>query len=929
MSTREEAINTAIAFALRENFALSADPEKTSSGGKSCDITVRENSDDHNCTAVECKNGQDATQRRDAVNNAKRWLKNPAYWNAIALCYPDELKNASSSDLTVHKLARRDDYLMAQVNTNGVQGRWKFGKLSDLVELIKDVEDRDIKLVAKSLDDTINAAADLITRQTTKKLAEILQVPYKLTESETDRRPALIACLLLTNTVLLHDRMQKQNAVHGLKKLSSLKKHINTYIALWRDWEKIRQVDYAPVIDPAIAIMETLPNERRTIDMFRIIIDTCVEIAPNIRKLHFDHAGPLYHKLLESAKYDGSFYTTTPASILLAEIAMPKSWLGLDWKDVNQLAQLKICDPACGTGTLLMAAARAMQDRLIAAKGNKKTLKLLHIHLVEDVLYGLDINRHAIHLAASMLTLSAPKVDYNKMNMYQMNNHVEYADKTKHGARDKVRAGSLDLLIDNEQYIPGTAHDDTHMKTTAQGIAMQAPPIKGKCDLVVMNPPYTRNSLRNLHMPDEDRKLIQKHEIEIAKTAVDSDHRQIIDQTALGSFFIPIADKLLKNNNGTLGMVYPFAFCTAPSQKDARKFLTDPARFHLELVIVSHDNRRIFFSGDTDIHECLIIARRAGFYAKPPTTTHFVILAENPSTANGARQLAKSILAAMDGNTNSLGEYGHIITVETKKLRNRAWNEACFYDQSLFHHCQTLHAKKALSPLRDVAVVGPAGQAIRDALGRVKQRQSPDRRVLWNHKTDRQTSMKTTPDSFVIWNQGKQDYAVKLWEMRSHLLIAARSWLNLNRTLAVYSEQEILGSAFVPVTPNADNKKEICKAWCVWFNSTLGILSFLNIRQKKLTYPNFSMDSMRTLPVPHPDHCNIKLLAKIFDKYADEKLKSLPDICEDEIRHALDDAVINAVPGIDRKMIEQCRLAISHEPSVTCEKEPVLAGNGA
>lgn len=923
MPTHEEAINSAIALALREKFSLSADPEKTSSDGKRCDITVRENADDHNFTAVECKNGQSPTNKREVVHNAQRWLKKPACWNAIALCYPDNLKDEPASALASGELAARNDYLMAQVNKNGVQGKWISGKLADLANLIKDVEDRDINFVVQELKEAIDSAANFFTKKTSKELAEILKILYEPTTTEVDRRPALIACLLLTNTALLHDRMEEKSVVPGLAKIITLKNNPTIYTSLLENWQKIRKVDYAPVIDPAIAILETLPNSQRTTDALNLLVDACLKIAPSIRNLHLDHAGPLYHTLLESAKYDGSFYTSTPASILLAEIAMPLSWLGVDWTDINQLAKLKICDPACGTGTLLMASARAMQERLTAT-GQKESPENLHIHLVEDILFGLDINRHAIHLAASMLTLSAPTVDYNKMNMFQMQNQVVPADKTKHGELDKVRAGSLDLLIENEQYIPGTSHDDMHIKTTAQGVAEEAPDIKKQCDLVIMNPPYTRNSLRNLHLPEADRELIQKHENKIAKTTVDSAHRQIIHQSALGSFFIPIADTLLKNDNGTLAMVYPFAFCTAPSQKGARKFLTDPTRFHLELVITSHDNRRIFFSENTDIHECLIVARRAGYYTQPPKNTHFVLLAENPPTANGARQLAKAIIAAINGNHSPLGEYGHMTVVKTKELHNRSWNEACFYDQSLCHHYKVLNENKALSQLHEVADVGPAGQGVRGAFDRVKQRQSPDMRALWDHKTDRQTRMKTTADSYVVAKPKKDNYAELLWTKRSNLLLAGRSWLNLTRTLAVYAKNPLLGSAFVPVTPNADNKKELCKAWCVWFNSTLGILSFLNIRQKKLTYPSFSMDSMRSLPLPHPKHCNISLLAQAFDKYADEKLKPFPDICEDSVRHAFDEAVIKAVPGIDLEIIKQCRSAISQEPSVTNIKDPLL-----
>ena len=926
MPTREEAINAGIAFALRENFALSADPEEISSGGRSCDITVRENADDHNFTAVECKHGQNATNKREAVKSAQRWLQNPACWNAVALCYPAELKTAATDARTPDALAARNDYLMAQVNKNGVQGKWIGGNLRALNALIRDVEDRDIKFVVQELKQGIDSAAASITSKTVKELADVLQVPYKPANSAVDRRPALIACLLLTNTALLHDRIEEKNAVSGLAKLIALKDRRDIHTVLLDNWQKIRNVDYAPVIDPAIIILQTMPSQQRTADALLRLVEACLKVAPRIRNLRLDHAGPLYHRLLESAKYDGSFYTSTPASILLAEIAMPQSWLGVDWGDVNRLAALRICDPACGTGTLLMASARAMQERLTAVDGDAKPLDDLHIHLIEEILYGLDINRHAIHLAACMLTLSAPTVNYNKMNMFQMQYHVERADQSKHGARDKVRAGSLDLLIDNEQYIPGLAHDTEQMKITAQGVSLVAPPIKGKCDLVIMNPPYTRNSLRNLHLPANDRKAIQKHEIAIAQTAVDEAHRNIINQTALGSFFIPIADTLLKRDNGTLAMIYPFAFCTAPSQKETRAFLTDPARFHLELVITSHDNRRIFFSDSTRIHECLVVARRTGYYTVPPTHTHFVSLAENPPTPNGARQLAKAIRAALDGNPGPLGEYGHMTSVKTEQLRDRSWTEACFYDQSLVHNYQTLFANSAVCPIAKIAKVEPSGRAIYDAFSMAKQRQSPDRRVLWHHKTARQTSMRTTADKYVVQTKGNDDYAAMLWEKRSNLLLAGRMRLNLNRTPAVYSEKPILGAAFVPVTPNADNKEEICKAWCVWFNSTLGVLSFLNIRQKQLTYPQFSLEMLRSLLVPHPDHSDINLLAQTFDKYADAKLNAFPDICDDAVRHALDEAVVRAVPGLDSKMIERCRASISRESSVTNEIEPLLAG---
>ena len=58
---------------------------------KRCDVHIRHQYGDRYYTATECKIGQNTTQRRVAVKDAQRWLKQADCWNAIACCYPVEL----------------------------------------------------------------------------------------------------------------------------------------------------------------------------------------------------------------------------------------------------------------------------------------------------------------------------------------------------------------------------------------------------------------------------------------------------------------------------------------------------------------------------------------------------------------------------------------------------------------------------------------------------------------------------------------------------------------------------------------------------------------------------------------------------------------------------------------------------------------------
>ena len=491
----------------------------------------------------------------------------------------------------------------------------------------------------------------------------------------------------------------------------------------------------------------------------------------------------------------------------------------------------------------------------------------------------------------------------------------------QHGvnADGKVRAGSLDILVNDAGYLPGLAPDVSQRRATASGYEDETPALAGLCDLVIMNPPFTRNDIRNRQLPPDIREQVQQHEIGLAERTQDPVRRDAIDQSTIGTFFTPIADILLRRS-GTLAIVKPFTACTNASGKDERNLLTDPSRFHLEMVVTSHDNRRIYFSENTDIHESLIVARRPspGSEQRP---TAFISLGENPASPSEAHFLADAIRQALNGDNSLLANYGTIAWRSLGQLRDRPWNAACFYDQSLSDACDGLLDNASLSPIDTLASVEPGGQRIRDAFRKARNRQNPDMQALWAHKSARQVRMRTAPDEFLVAKKGMEDYAKHLWQKRSHLLLGNRMRLNLTQTPAVYSDEAVLGSAFIPVVPFGENREALCKAWCVWLNSTFGILGFLNIRQRNLTYPAFSLDGLRSLPVPHPDHCDVAALADTFDAHADDVLRSLPEIDADPLRRALDDAVLQAVPGLPGSDVADWRRSIALEPSVNNQKD--------
>ena len=199
--------------------------------------------------------------------------------------------------------------------------------------------------------------------------------------------------------------------------------------------------------------------------------------------------------------------------MLLARLALTEDTA--NWSDANALAELKIIDPACGTGTLLMAAMHAIRDRHEHSAGAESDSAPLHLALVEDVLYGLDINRHGVQLAACNLTLGNPRVDYSRMNLFTM----------QHGPQPngRAKAGSLELLATakDKRDIASLA---VPLPTTGELDAERAEPgaapsgsLTGLFDLVIMNPPFTRNDIRNRQYNKQNRRSLQEREIEIAE----------------------------------------------------------------------------------------------------------------------------------------------------------------------------------------------------------------------------------------------------------------------------------------------------------------------------------------------------------------------------------------------------------------------------
>ena len=747
------------------------------------------------------------------------------------------------------------------------------------------------------------AAEELYQAGYAPQLATALDLPIT---SKDLRASTLVATLIISNAALLHHRLRLVPRLSNVMSLErALQEPASTQEALRHAWKAILAVDYHPVFAPASAALEALANCDAQ-EPIRQIAANAILLADELASLRFDHAGGLYHRLLASARFDGSFYTNNVSAVLLARLALNDAFV--NWADAETVASLKIIDPACGTGTLLMGAMHAIRDRHEHAAGSGTDSDMLHLALVEDMLYGLDINRNGVQLAACNLTLGNPRVDFQRMNLFTM----------RHGPQSSgdARAGSLELLATAED-----RHDIASLAVplpTAGGLEAERAepgdvpeePLTATFDLVIMNPPFTRNDIRNRQYASSNRRSLQAREIEIGRFLASRDPVafRAIDQTSIATFFIPLADALLKKSTGTLASVLSTTALTSASGAGERRFLAE--RFQIETVVTSHDPHQWNFSENTAIHESLLLARRPGAVRR---ATRFLSLARMPRDAHEA-----ILLADLINHGQPIGDWGVEHSWPWPRIREGDWTVAQFYDGGLAEakHDLAALAGSTLAPAGELCHVEPAGRRIHDAFLRDAADDAPwTTPILWDHATTRQTTMSTSADVRASPRPERERYARHLMKKAGRLLIVNRLRTDTVRVTACRAEQPLLGSAWVPVRPiEADADFE--RALCAWWNSTPGILTLLHSRSKALDYARYSLDALRALLVPDPGRTAIKPLCEAFDSCRSKSLLPWPQMDECPTRAMLDQAAAQVL-RIDGRTIADWRQRITREPTVS------------
>ena len=653
---------------------------------------------------------------------------------------------------------------------------------------------------------------------------------------------------------------------------------------------------------PALALLTRLPRNDDAKKAVQVLAERAESLADSLNELGYDHAGPLYHGILGSAESDGAFYTNNISALMLAGLAIRPDLV--DWSDYRTATSLRILDPACGTGTLLMAALKTIKDRgLEYGAFTKQTITRAHRRLVERSIRGMDINYHATQLAASNMTLGAPSVNYSAMSLHTL----------QHGPQPDGEAalGSLELLPDA---VAGRAPSLFASAKSAEIEGREPSADEGPgpdirdVDVVLMNPPFTANDKRGRKYGKDDLRQMQQRELVVRDQVVSADRAagELIDINSIRTFFTPLAEALLKQEGGVLGKVLPTTACTGASGLHERKFLA--SRFHIDMIVTSHDPRRPNFSENTDIHESLLVCRRRTKGERAKATT-FIALARMPRSASEAASWLESVHRGRKRAAHRVFRWPH------KQVAKGDWTPAQWFNGDLARIVAELENHAALRPLGATWKLGPTGRAAQDSWTRADSSDAENAVLIYDSiSAGIRQSMGGEPEQWVVPG-GRRAH---LWERvltgAGNVLLALRMDTVSGRLSAVRSDQPTFGFGWTPVL---DSTGRAGRGLCAWWNSTPARLLLLNRRSKKLTYPKWSHSNLRSVPVPSRADLEGNL-ADAFDVVSGSVMLPMAQGAECYARRIVDEAAATVL-NIEANEIANWRQVLAAEPTVSNE----------
>lgn len=890
------------------------------------------------------------TVEEDATARLGRFLSKTGdrIEQTIAVRVPAELKEVLQADLKEHIDRAEFRYCTYSLEEAGAVVRWPdtgwlAGSANDLATCIENVSLSE-RLLAEGtniLQQSIGEAAGKLREtagvQTLEKMAKSLH-------QEDGEQTSRMAMAIVANALVFHTAIVE---AHGIKTVDELRSPGTNDVnksRLLECWQYILDyINYYPIFHIASELLRPIPAGAANAVLTRLAQAASDLAGLGATTLH-DLSGRMFQQLIADRKFLATFYTLPTSAALLAELAVSRLDAETDWSDPDSLVSLQVADLACGTGALLSAAYRALALR---HRQTGQDDQRLHSKMMERVLVAADIMPAATHLTASMLSSAHPGTTFGNTRVHTLPYGQQSRDK-----RQTMALGALDLIeYDDAPSLFGTGArraQGTGADMETDGSQDMVLP-KGKADLVIMNPPFTRStnheqtdvpvpSFAGLGTTEKEQQAMAKRLAEIRRRLSNAAGH---GNAGLASNFIDLAH-IKTRPGGILAIVLPASCISGSSWADARRLLEREYKDLTVLTIAAHGNTDRAFSADTGMAEALVVGTKRNGEQERRGETLFVNFYHRPRNLAEAFEMARAVrrLTPQD-EQGRLCMGGEIIGTYIRaplsqggcaSLRETSIADAALgllegvlrlprgYTESLVTTPLEMLGQKGLVD-RDIAGKNSNGSP-RGPFDIIPIQGVPQYPVLWGHDAKRERSLVIPPDSEGAVRSGLDDHAVKIWNETASIL-------HFNRDFRVNSQS--LTACFTPTKAIGDRawpnfileKDEWTFPLVLWANTTLGLLAFwwIGSRQQQ-GRAILTITQLPRLTVLDPRSLSKEQIAQaedIFERFRGKTFLPANEAYQDETRKALDRAVLVELLQLPEAVLEPLAILRDQwcaEPSV-------------
>lgn len=788
----------------------------------------------------------------------------------------------------------------------------------------------------------VAAAAGSLASETGmgRALAPVVGVADARADGDADVRACTQAALILMNACLVHERLLQTRSTIELATLEEIAKAKNVSRKLATAWRKILSHDYKPIFEPAVEVLDAarMGQKRTPLGVKHALhglMEHATEVAEKYAEAGMDHAGELFQAAMDNPQADGAYYTLTPGAMLLAELACdlyapPDDPL---WRRPSTWKKVAMMDPACGSGTLLVAFASAVRRRAAEQGAKQKQLEKIHRAFVEQGMVGFDINRRAVQIAAAQLTMGGVSADFRNMGLWTLprGRRGGWRDAQVKAEVDDVMLGSLELLFNDggngaasefEREHAQSAHRnrDRHRRGVSAGghpPPNAAMPDLGKVAVALTNPPFS--SLKNIasDVDDEVRSAMVRRMGQVRQrvSAKWPAHKEAISADSLQPPFSYILAERINRDAGVVGMVVPTTVCTNSSRAGVDQRLLLANQFGIDSVVSLHDRKAYAWSVKGHQESLLLMSR--GRRERSRMCVRFVSLLRRPSNADEAKDVYERL------RQDDLGDLGRICRWPRERVEAGDWSPAVFYSPELAHACYDIDHwadddSGRFSRLGDLYEVNTTRQTVGQSRWTWCEEGRAEVSVAKSASESGQTRIRGQIDGWArraVAQQGNRRELNALTEKAGHLLVANSQRTNTARLVAVAFPTPVVGYAWTPVRRITALD---AKALAVWINSTIGYVLLRKYASRTIDWPMYQPACIKALVVPNTSGSRWQRQREpLLEAYRATKDMIVPQYREPnaDVRRTWDHAAAKAA-GIPIGAIDGWRKLMNAEPFV-------------